>query len=581
MLNAIKHLNQKAGLLGLVLLTLLLAGGCAMQKENSVGIINGVYINKQDFLNSLRGHFTGFVLEKERTPDDAEKRELYNQTWDDITIHVILKDYFMKYGIQVTQKEVIDTLINNVPASIKKAPVFQTGGRFDKSLYVKALVSSQDRQLDWLKRYYYDYYVPLAKLKNELQKHEAISDKETKDLFKILNTEADVKWIVFNPAQTEVVVTQSEVESYYHTHQNDYRTARFARFNWVQIPVAINEDDELAAKSKIDSIYFELTNGKPFLLMVERFSQAVSAGQGGFLGFVRTDELSPTVRNAVEGVDTGRYTRPFRIDKYWVIYQVAERTRNMVKLNELAIEITPGKANIDKTKETAIHMRDLALQLGLETAAEEMNSLVRKTGKVTADSLWLTDGDIRAYLLDRAYTQTQGSILEPVFSNVLQTWILAEIAEVQPLERKALHEVNDEIRQKLKLERQRTETLKMAENWIAKNKAKPITAAEKEGIQTVRTDNLNVNSAVLNEPVGSFYIDLIESYSGGRKLTAYQSERYILCPVVTQTREIKPPLVATDEVRHYYFQKINPGWFDDWLKNEIKEAKVKIWFSYP
>jgi hypothetical protein len=558
-----------------------MAGGCAVQKENSVGVINGVYINKQEFLNSLRGHYTGFVLEKERTPDDSEKRELYDKTWNDITIHVILKDYFSKYNIQVTQKEVIDTLLNNIPASITKAPVFQTAGVFDKSLYIKALVSDKDRQLDWLKRHYYNYYVPLSKLKKELQAHEVISEKETKELARILNTSADVQWIVFDPSDKEVSITQAEVESYYLAHQNEYRTTRYARYNWVQVPVLINSDDVLAAKSRIDSIYFELTNGKPFMLMVERFSKAGSAGQGGSLGFVRTDELSSTVRNAIEGLDTYSYSRPVRIDKYWVIYQVAERTRNMVKINELAIEINPEKANIEKTKEKVVHMRDLALQLGLELAAEEMNFQIQKTGIVTADSVWLPDGDVRAYLSDRAYTQKQGSILEPVYSNAMQAWILIEVAEVQPLERKALHEVSDEIMTQLKQTRQKEETLKTAETWILKNHARPLTVAAKDGLQIVRTDNLNVNGSVLNEPVESFYIDMIKSFSEGRKLRIYQSGKYILCPVITLTREIKPPLIPNEEVRHFYFSRVNPGWFNDWLQKEIREARVKTWFSYP
>jgi len=67
--KAIQH-KSTAAIICLSLIGLLLAA-CAVQKENTAGRINGVYINEQDFLTSLRGHFTGFVLEKDRTPSDA------------------------------------------------------------------------------------------------------------------------------------------------------------------------------------------------------------------------------------------------------------------------------------------------------------------------------------------------------------------------------------------------------------------------------------------------------------------------------------------------------------------------------
>ena len=169
---ACKHNTLIALLMSGILLVLT---GCSIQKGNNAGRINGTNIKELDFMNSLRGHFTGFILEKDRTPDDNEKKELYTQTWRDITIHVILKDYFKKYNIQVTPQEVTDTLLNNIPPSIMKAPIFITDGKFDRTKYVQTLLSESTKQLDWLRKYYYEYYIPLAKLKQELQEEEIVS----------------------------------------------------------------------------------------------------------------------------------------------------------------------------------------------------------------------------------------------------------------------------------------------------------------------------------------------------------------------------------------------------------------------
>jgi len=320
-----------------LLISVLLISGCATQKVNSAGKINGVYIYKQDFLNSLRGHFTGFVLEKDRTPDDYEKIELYKQTWKDIITHIVLKDYFRKYQIQVTKKEVIDTLVNNIPVSIQKAPVFQTKGKFDKSLYLSALLSEDSKLLDWLKRYYYEYYIPLSKLKLELMNSEVISAGELKQLTKIMNTTADISWIVIDPTRTKVTITQNEFQSYYQANSKDFRIKRYARFGWTAIPVSTVAEDEIAAKTKIDSIYFEITNGKPFAYMAERFSHSTTSESGGSLGFINYDSLSPKIKSAIDGLERNGITHPIKIDNFWVLYQLGEKTRNLVKMNELVI----------------------------------------------------------------------------------------------------------------------------------------------------------------------------------------------------------------------------------------------------
>ncbi len=563
-----------------LLLFLVVLSSCAVQKADSAGMINGVNIPETSFLESYKGHFTGFVLEKDRRPDEKEKLELYQKTWTDITIHIILKEYFNKYNIKVTQSEVLDTLMTNIPASITKAPVFQTNGEFDKALYLKTLTSESNNTLDWLKGYYYEYYIPLAKLKTELQTREIISRQELTNLYNILNTEADIDWVVFDPRQTKVEISQAEIENYYHANSAKYAVSRYAGFGWVTIPVISTQADVGEAKAKADSIYYELGRGKSFASMVETFSAAPSAGKGGALGFVRYDELTPTLKTALEGIGTGNYTRPQKIDNYWVIYQLAERTKNMVKLNELAIAIAPGTASKTRIKDTAIHLRDLSLQLGLQTAAEEMDLAYNKTGKVTADSVWLQDADVCAYLIDRAYAQTKGAVLEPVYSQTMRAWIVAQVIELQPLERKPLVEVNDDIAAWLKSERQKSQTLDLASSWVAANITNLRQAAIRDGLEIVSTGNLNYDGEVKSIPVSSFFSDVISRYQNKKDQTVISAGDFVFYPLVTKTSKLSNPIIGQQEARNFYYNSIEPDWFNKWLDQRIKEARIKIWYDY-
>lgn len=570
--------KQKLFVLMLVIIVL---GGCTNQRANSAGKINGTYVKKQDFINAMRGHFTGFILEKDRTPDENEKKELYKNTWRNVTIHVILKDYFKKYQIQVTQREVIDSLLNNVPESVVKAPVFQTNGIFDRGLYVKTLLSETSTQLDWLKRHYYEYYIPLSKLKLELRKAEIVSKRDLKDLSKILNTTADIDWIVYEPRNIQVKVTQSEVENYYHSHLSDYEIKPYASFGWSVIPVKLSVEDEYYAKQKVDSIYFEITNGRAFTPMVQKYSNSASASSDGSLGFVKYDELPLPVRNALSGVEKNGFTRPIRLRDTWAIYQLLEQTKTLIKLNELAIKITPSEQTKALSKQSAINLRDLALEIGLVTAANELGYSYKTSGIVSKDSLWLADSEVEAYLVDRAFAKKQASILEPVYSSLINSWLVPEVIDVQPYKHKPLISVNDDIYNKLAINKRESLIMTEAEDWVRNNGSQARQIAVKSGLTIIKTPSYSINDSLFSQSTKKEFVSIINNNIKMSKLKPYLINNRVVIPLVVKTQVLEPPIYTQTQVREYYFTYLNPTWFDSWLEKEIKKASISIWFSYP
>jgi hypothetical protein len=575
-----RRLIFSIALIALFLLTLM-ANGCASQRSDSAGKINSVYIKRADFMNSLRGHFTGFSLEKDRSPDDNEIKELRKQTWKDITKSVVLKEYFRKYGIEVTQKEVLDTLLDNVPASIKKAPLFQTNGVFDRTKYVEELLSEKSTQLDWLKQYYYEYYVPIAKLKPELQRTGIISKTELENLNKILNSSADIDWIVFDPLTTNVQVTQSDIDNYYHSNLKKYEVKPSASFGWVLVPVSFSQDDIEIAKAKIDSIYYSMYQGKQYSVMVQRFSQSPSFSSGGALGFLKTEELPDIVIKSLEGLNSNDITRPVRVGNAWIIYQLLERTKNLVKLNELVINITPGDETRNNAKERAIHLRDLAGELGLETASAELNLKYRLSGTVAKDSLWLEDSEACTYLMDRAFTQKPGSLLEPVYSSKMRGWIMAEVIDVQPFNYKKIITVSDEISAAVLAEKQKSQATQDATDWVQEHTKGQVETARQSGREIIQSRNLNINSSVLSEPVRTSYVETISNYFKKKEPVPVFQGGKVLLPYVKNVYASNPPVFQPKEVRTYYFEYVNKEWFEKWLDSETQKARVAIWYSYP
>lgn len=559
----------------------LIMSSCAIPNANSAGTINGKNIDKQDYMNALKGHFTGFVLEKDRTPDESEKQAIGKKTWRDITIHVILKDYFRKYEIQVSEQEVIDTLLNNIPVTIQSAPAFQSDGVFDRAMYISSLLQDKPQKLDWLRKHYFQYYIPIEKLKIELQRKSVISKKDLSQLTKTVNSKASIDWIVFDPSVCEVKVSQSEVENYYKSRQSEYQIKAYASLGFVTMPVRSSDQDVLTAKAKIDSLYQEIRNGASLGLLAEQFSESTSRTNQGSLGFVKPQSLPANVQKAIENLGKNQCTLPIKLDSAWALYELVERTKSLVKLNELMIRIIPGKETKEVAKSSAVNLRDLSLQLGLKTAASEMDSPYNEVKDVTRDSLWLADPSLGMYIMDRVFTQKTGVVLEPVYSSVLQAWVLVQILELQPYRVKPLITVSDEIEAIIRSQKQVTYSLGQAKFWSEQHKSDQLAAALAENLPIIKTQDLMIDGKINDMPLWNVFVEVLSNHSLAKTTKAYMVDDLILLPVINQVTELSPPLYDEQQVRQYYFSHINPDWFDKWLDKEIINAKVNIKTIYP
>ncbi|MDD3235576.1 MAG: SurA N-terminal domain-containing protein, partial [Candidatus Cloacimonetes bacterium] len=104
--------------------SLFLFTSCATNPGSNAGKVNGTIIPTDEFVNSYRGHFSNFSFQAGRSPDMEEKQLIFKETWKNITKYVILKDYYQKYKITASMREVIDTLTTSIPDHVLTSPVF-------------------------------------------------------------------------------------------------------------------------------------------------------------------------------------------------------------------------------------------------------------------------------------------------------------------------------------------------------------------------------------------------------------------------------------------------------------------------
>ncbi|MBP7309826.1 MAG: SurA N-terminal domain-containing protein, partial [Candidatus Cloacimonetes bacterium] len=97
-------------LIPLLILGMMLLNACSTNRSSeAAGKINGTPISLEQFYGSQRRNYADFSYRYGKNPDTTERRKIFNDTWRSLTQYTILKDYFEKYDIKVSDQEAIDT----------------------------------------------------------------------------------------------------------------------------------------------------------------------------------------------------------------------------------------------------------------------------------------------------------------------------------------------------------------------------------------------------------------------------------------------------------------------------------------
>ncbi len=560
----------------MIIIVALLASSCAMQKSNLAGRINGTEITYTDFVAAHRGHFNNFMAEKGRTPDAEEKKEILRQTWRNITIHVILKKQFEKYNITVTPQEVIDTLIIHVPPYLRTSPLLQVNGRFDRSLYQQSLEYDTPVNLTPIKQRYMDYLIPIQKLKTRLIENTMLTKREAKLISDIYGSSANIEWVVFDPKDSRVSISDNEIQSYYQSNLSRFGNEKATKLDFCMVKVGINPEDYALTMDLVDSLYTALTKGTDFAAMAEKHSVSESSLRGGNLGFMRIADLPEYILAHLNNLKPGEISTPLQTPDSWNIYQIGDRTRTMIRLNEIVIKPAPGNETIDSYLPQVETLIELGKRFGLQEAAYEMDMDFYSTDVMHQDSLWINDLEVVNAIKARLANARAKTILEPVYSNKLSTWIVVQVMVNQTRKFKSLSEVRAQIVHELEESKRMQITGQIASQWLLLN-PKPASATLKpQGYSVHKTDAIRIGDTMFGEPVEYLLYQVIKDHRD-KKIKPHVFAGYVLIPVVNSVSTAKNHSVETDKILELYMKTLSPDWFDKWLETQIKSASVKKW----
>jgi parvulin-like peptidyl-prolyl isomerase len=167
--------------------------------------------------------------------------------------------------------------------------------------------------------------------------------------------------IVQRVQQTEVMsklqVTDAELKMYYDANKASFSTPpQFTlREILVAVPVSergINVGQEEEAKAKADDIRRRLVAGEPFPRLAADLSDSPSKANGGLVGPIARDVLSPELQKATDGLNAGDLTPVLRTARGYQVIKIEKVEPATIKpfeesRNEIADRIATEKRRVE------------------------------------------------------------------------------------------------------------------------------------------------------------------------------------------------------------------------------------------
>lgn len=126
--------------------------------------------------------------------------------------------------------------------------------------------------------------------------------------------------------KSKIVVTQEDIEKYYHEHSDEYMGEKkyHLRNIILTIPPYSDDRDKQEIRQRLESILEEIKAGADFSEMAARYSESSLAADGGNLGFFTLDELAPEIKKEIELLAPNDVSPIIETDQGFQIFYVEE-----------------------------------------------------------------------------------------------------------------------------------------------------------------------------------------------------------------------------------------------------------------
>jgi parvulin-like peptidyl-prolyl isomerase len=365
-----------------------------------VATVEGQDILYMDWLNASSQMAQQQEQQRGRGLSMDERRQLDDQTFNEMVSDILLRREYKRRGIRVTDAEIVEMARYSPPPQFQNMPELQTDGRFDAAKYQRFLASPAARQQGILAglESYYRSEIPRQKLFAQVAGDVYVSDTRLWNIWRDTHDSATVSYVVFRPAPTKddiAAVTDADVRAWYDAHRSEFERPGRAVLSIVSISRVPSAADTLATLERIRAIRDEIAKGASIEDVARRESDdSSSATRGGDLGKATRGIYVKQFNDAVFSLPVGTISQPIKTEYGYHVVRVDKRVADSVWAHHVLKLVRQGDSSATRTDRMADSLAKAAAGATapavFDDAAKAMNLLVSR--------IIANEGEVASYL---------------------------------------------------------------------------------------------------------------------------------------------------------------------------------------
>ncbi|MFA7057027.1 MAG: SurA N-terminal domain-containing protein [Candidatus Cloacimonadales bacterium] len=563
------------------LIMILLACSANHDKDDRyAGEINGQLVQRAVYTYSFLNNYKALTKgNKNYQATTKEVNRLEERTWEELIRSVVISQYLEKHKLDVTQEEVIDSLLTNPPKYLTDTGIFSTKGVFDKNKYKSSIITNEPINTDLIKSNYFQS-ITLMKIQNQLVKDAKITKSDVKKYYENNYSTADIALLTLPLESFTPVIAEREIEIKWENDRKQYYYEPSLAIKYLIKKVEPSQQEIKKTRTTIDSLYFTLHNkGADFDSAVREYSSNLSSYPLGKMPFMALDNVPAIISSQIGTAKVGDVIMPVIKNNVWYIYKVLEKTKTMVKLQELKHPVQISQKTILKNREDFQQISDLIRQIGIEQAGFEYGWEVHSAENLNMQRVFVEGlGDLTEMIND-AVNRPDGYVYSPSYNKGERFLVMVQIQENKLNKKKPLEEVRAEIyattlyEKRLDLVSKRLRTVADKYNKIDLNQLTDVVVSELQNVSK-ETKLMDTQNYALNK-------DILSLRSSGDYTACHSDGKSGFVAVLLKQNKADKDYFNAN---YYIFQgeyrrDALTNYFDTWLQKEVKRAKVRKWFS--
>lgn len=388
-MSVLENLRKRSGLLvgivGLALLAFVLTGlferGSISNSDQNVGEIAGKPIEYTAFNNRVQESVENSKRNSGKSAiDENEMDQIIQQEWNQIINEEVIQKEYEKLGIAVSDEELYDLMIDHPHSALVRTLVDpqtgKAGPRFADPAtgqlspakikeFTQKMTPEEEEQWIMIEKYVRDVRIS-EKYNNLIKKGLYVTTAAAKRDYTLQNTNSNVKFVAKaykQIADSTVKFTDSDLNSYYNSHQNEFKQENSRKIEYVSFDIAPSQEDKDEAMKNMQAVTEKFksntTEEDSTFVIAESDSRKVD------VSYHAKGTLSPEIDSIMFNAPVGTVVGPYKendalkISKLTAVKTAADSAK--VRHILIAYQGSGASESVKRTKEQAKSIADSLL----------------------------------------------------------------------------------------------------------------------------------------------------------------------------------------------------------------------------